>query len=285
MNQIEKDYNMLLNKLQNNEPFAFSHYNHGEVEFMGYRNINYGKKGFPPTTKNLLRQIFLMNIENFFVGLPCKFHHPLQYKFAIELMNQHKIQRYNLQSMVFHHNYHDRSKFFNILKNKKIVWIVPELFGYDRLLETLKLKKENNKIITVSNKNVWANDFEKLKDLTFDSGDVVIILCGTLARVLAGIYFNNNKSTTFLCLGSYFDSISQHRKIHRTSEYFVDSNDEYYASCLNTMNWHGKCDYCFPWKLKKISNKNFSCDKCDFHCNKKHYFDLHMATKHNNKIK
>ncbi len=211
MRQVLADYLMFIDKLKKHQPFSFAHFNDGELSLMVQNKtctISRGAQEYTPELRQKLIDTFLIDNPNFYRGLICPgcWDSRPVYDKAIQLLKGHSCGI--TQACVFHHCYLKyRHLFFDALKSyDKIVWMANEHFDLSKLCRALSLDVNHQRYIMVPGKNAFAQ-YEQYSSMNFRDGELVILLCGPLGRILAGEYFQKFPSTTFLCLGSYFDTI------------------------------------------------------------------------------
>ena len=207
----DDEYLFFIEKLKNKEPFSFAHFNDGECNYMFdmYKTpISRGYQDYSNELKERLIKSFLINNKNFYRGLPCPFHDETTYDKCIQMLNTNNINFSIAHACVFHHNYSTKKQlFFDILKTyDSITWIANDKFNLDILSSKIGLDKNKSKVIKVPEKNAF-DCISMLENNSFEDGEIVILLCGPIGRILAGEYFQKYPKTTFLCLGSYFDNI------------------------------------------------------------------------------
>lgn len=220
--------------INNNINFAFAHFNDGEILLALGEKQNVSR-GMQCNSKLLAKKILYALTyqgENYYPGIPCSrcFN-------KLHLFCKNKIKRKCAPACVFHHtkisHFH---KFLLSLEGKKLYWFV------DEHKNLTNFKKHNYKLdisskFIVKSKNAF-DEYHYIKKLCkFQNNSIVILLCGPLGRILAQEWFEQNNNVTYLCLGSYFDSILNNKKYN-------------YDSLVR----HRYCSECFDKKyiLKKI---------------------------------
>lgn len=170
--------------------------------------ISRGAQCYSDELKERLIKSFLISNKNFYRGLPCPYHDKETYLDDVEMLKNSNIDFSITHACVFHHNYSNkRHLFFDVLKTyESIVWIANEYFDLNKLCSAINLEISKNKVFKVPLINAF-DSISSVENLIFKEGELVILLCGPIGRILAGEYFQNYPKTTFLCLGSYFDSI------------------------------------------------------------------------------
>tara|TARA_B110000261_G_scaffold164007_1_gene211752 strand:+ start:1132 stop:1791 length:660 start_codon:yes stop_codon:yes gene_type:complete len=177
---------------------------------------------------NKLKKSLIHTQKNYFPGVSCSICYPVLRKYAILMRNQKLIWN----ALSFHHT---KIVYFNdvlqSLEGKRIHWIINERHDLSRLKNCCNINTDS----TIQVPSV--NAFDKYKEVfdhhtQFEKGSIVILLCGCLGRVLAQEWFYLKSDVTFLCLGSYFDSIIL-QKPH----------------CYDHIDNHKHCDECYNKKI------------------------------------
>lgn len=210
--EVKKSIDTLLNALENNIPFCFSHFNDGELTFIkkyqnaDHKEVWFGRCQNQYTEKlgKLLVEAFLLRKDNYFVGIPCGQSHPRLRKVATDLRPP---DTYTIAAMTLHHNSAKYPKILGMLREKKPYYITNPYqdLAFFRALG-LEVTEENR--INVPFKNSHK-EYDKLKDLRFQENSVVLMMCGMLGKVLTPIWFEQNPTCTFLTFGSSFDDMIQ----------------------------------------------------------------------------
>ena len=236
---LTDDYNHLINKLNNHEPFAFGHFNDGEMQYIlnsSKETISRGDQDHSKELEEHLRRVFISNNKKFYRGIPCRLCFPKMRIGAIELLTEHVFEKIPVvDACVFHHNYYsNRGQLFEAIKSyKKITWITSEKFNLNRVLDLLQIDREKYHIrhLQMSNTNSY-NNYKEYCNIEYETDELVILLCGPIGRILAGEGIDKYPKTTFLCLGSYFDNMSNDA---RHGYYY---SDELCAGCcpINSSN-------------------------------------------------
>jgi len=212
--KLNDQMEIFLRLLNNNKPFAFAHFNDGEL------NMIIDPKKTPPSREqkastslsHKLKTSLIYKQKNYFPGLPCSICYPHLKQHAILLRTDPNIQNVLWwHALAFHHTKISYfTKLISSLKTKTIHWVINDQHNLQPL-HTLGLDVKS--CIKVQHLNAF-DSYEDIfhKFSTFKSGDVVILLCGCLGRVLAQEWFAIRKDVSFLCLGSYFDSHIRNKK-------------------------------------------------------------------------
>lgn len=141
--------------------------------------------------------------KNYFVGVPCAECFPEYHGLAMSYLNDKSL----IQLAVNMTNRNWKNFVDNIptaLEGKKVFWVS----GDDQDVSKLPFKVHHTKFIP--NKNSWEhrkelNGYEQ----TIDTGAIVFISCGPLARVLVHRWFMARPDVTFIDVGSTFDPFTR----------------------------------------------------------------------------
>ena len=210
-NHVLENYLMFIEKLQKKEPFAFAHFNDGEMRYIfnySHDAISRGAQEYDAHLADDLQQAFLNPNPLFYRGIPCATCFPQMNLDTIHLLFESENKNNNtVPACVFHHTYWNtnyRNLFFDALKTyDRITWITNPRFNVDLVLE----HREKRQII-LPETNAYTVYAHHTRNLTFQQGELVLLLCGPVGRILASKWIDLYPETTFLCLGSYFDHLA-----------------------------------------------------------------------------
>lgn len=241
MNKVD----ILYNKLEKNIPFCFIKINDGEISAMIDINSNLSRGDEKSSMKlsEKIKECLDYNNENYYIGLPCSLCYDDYYK-KCKMYTKDTLNILNANILI-NTNVNKTLKVLNkTMKNKKIV-IVTNIKN-SKNIDLLSVYNINPyKIIIVSEKYAFENDYEKVKDeyKNLNDNDIVLCLCGPLGRVLCYEWFKNNNNLTCLELGSLFDPLLRNK------------------AYLYHLGTHKYCHECFP------SQEAIECDMLSI-CNK-----------------
>ncbi len=202
----------ILQKLKDRKPFAFAHFNDGELTFIkkhleeDKKETWYGRgqQKYTSALGELLTESIQIDDENFFVGVPCSTcwseHRDLANKLRSGMKN-------TIPAMVFHHNLNYLPSIIGQLHNRTCYFIANEKQDFS-LLEKLGVNVIEKNRINVPFVNSYLL-FEELKNKKFEEGSVVILTCGMLAKILIPELYKRNPETSFIALGSSMDDLIQ----------------------------------------------------------------------------
>jgi hypothetical protein len=212
---------LFIKNINENIHFSYGHFNDGEMSIIMGSNdpISRGDQKSSSELRKKLITSLIFEKENYFVGIPCALCHKFQRLFC-ELLRLR-----NVPATVFHHTKLTHlNAFLDSLKNKRLYWVVSESKNLNAM-KKYELDIENK--IIVPPKNAFSvyetikHEIDNIKD-----NSIVLLLCGPLGRILAQEWFDKKNNVTYLCIGSYFDSILENRT------YLYDTeNHNYCFSC------------------------------------------------------
>jgi len=216
--QIKEDYQFFIKKLQNREPFAFAHFNDGEMRYICNYNqdpISRGSQIYHPELSNELKHALTINTPHtndlFYRGIPCAVCFPQMSQDTKSLLDKHNPYAKTTGACVFHHNYwntENRQLFFDVLQKYRITWLTNPQFDLQSVCNQIGLDINENRQITIPEINAYDTYKESTQQLVFKDGELVLLLCGPVGRILAANWIDAYPNTTFLCIGSYFDYIA-----------------------------------------------------------------------------
>lgn len=217
-------------------PFAYGHFNDGELTMMMDDTISplsLEQRASYELSQKLLTA-FTHRQPNYFPGAPCALCYPELRKHADELRGN---VRGLWHALSFHHTKTVYFRpFIESLRNRKLYWIINERHNLTSMREC-GLDVSSTLVVPRLNAfDAYAKIFRSHD--TFEDDSVVLLLCGCLGRVLAQEWFQLRPTITFLCLGSYFDSHIL-RKPH----------------LYDNINHHKHCDECYN-KGKLLACRN-----------------------------
>lgn len=197
--------------LRGNIPFCFSKMNDGEMSSIlkidtpisrGYQSPN-------PGLSEKLKQALQYKAHNYFVGMPCKFCYSGHHRMAMMLAGDEKYNEnaFYPANILINSNYiKTKNLLEEVLPNKNVSIVINENANIDRLPFTPKL------VVKVPESNSW-DVFDKVKTINrlFNDGDVVLLLCGPLGRVLCYEWYKANNKITLLELGSFYDNLTMNK--------------------------------------------------------------------------
>lgn len=207
INKLHTD--ILLSNLKNNIPFSFIRFNDGEM--MGIKKVGAvvarGDQKVNESLRNKLIDAIQHRQENYYIGRPCSTCFPEHYKLYREYVEED--YEYEVLAVQFCNNNmwnYVIKEFNNILKGRDVQFVT----GHDQVLKKLEFYKNIRGHYIVNSKNGWE-DYKHTKPYgkSFLNGDVVLLSCGPMSRVLAYEWFKENPECTFIDVGSLFDPFTR----------------------------------------------------------------------------
>lgn len=228
--KIIEDYEKLIDKMNKQEPFAFAHFNDGEMRYILKQSTDTISRGCQSHSVELeedLKRVFLLENAQFYKGIPCEICFGMMRKKSLDLLEsqcQGQNQDQIVEACVFHHNYVKRRQelFAAMRKYKYQTWITNDHFNMEKIMILLQLEEneiKHYKIPSVDGYNYYKVNEIQFKNIEYRPNELVMLLCGPSGRIIAGDGIMNHPDKTFLCLGSYFDQLSN--GIHH--EYFSNN--------------------------------------------------------------
>lgn len=225
---------ILYDNLERGEPFCFIKLNDGEISALMNFNSSLSRGDELSSLKmsNKIKECLEYDNKNYFIGLPCslcyneyyneaKKYISSKYSFQNNILNANILINTNIDSTI--------DILMKTMKNKQIVIVTNETNAKNiNKLEALNIVPY--KIVCVSDKYAFNNDYERVKDecKNFNNNDIVICLCGPLGRILSYEWFKQNNTLTCLELGSLFDPLLRNK------------------AYLYHTGTHKYCSECFP---------------------------------------
>ena len=208
------DVSILLARLAIGLPFAYAHFNEGEVRAATQTkgSVLSGLQRYSPELKSQMRWAIGKTHPHLYVGLPCRAEFPRDYLSALTLVSGGRDRR-TAATLFMNGNYRAVRELVPTLLRWRTAG-GPGRTGSLHLVVGLKANITRFEEHTqLSPKQVLrapaANSFSAYSTLktayqSFQGGDVVILCCGVLGRLLAADWVTRRPNTTFLELGSFF---------------------------------------------------------------------------------
>lgn len=201
------NYKQLMQKFKRKEPCALVRFNDGEMK--GVRStgavVARGDQQVDESLHNNLLRALQHRQEDYWIGKPCsKCFTPLR-----ELYDDIVPPNYSYQThaTVLINNgrwWNTFDSFCEGVQGRTVVWIGGEsqdLSDFqDRGIEIDKIK--------VPEQNGWSI-YKRLKTISLSEGEIVVLSCGPMSRVLACDYYSANPGVTVLDIGSVFDPLTR----------------------------------------------------------------------------
>ena len=224
--------NLLFYKLKSNKPFAFGHFNDGEINcIINIQNTPRGQK-----CDNYIKNKLLNSLEvakkypnDCILGIPCSKCHYKEFKF---IDNYIKKNNKILGVCIHHLKYVNDSvdKLFDIITKNFINIILVSNKKHNLTKFKTKYNIKNLKHIPVGDNfyEININTNELLYNL--DNNTIVLFACGMGGRILAFEWFNINNKCTYFNIGSICDDVFLNIKLG-----YEDGKHKY-------------CEECYPFK-------------------------------------
>ncbi len=214
--EISHFIEQLIGYLENGTAFSFTHFNDGEMTFIkkfekqDHKEVWFGsyfgriQDKYNKQLGELLKAAFLKRQENYFIGIPCSTCHPKLSEYA-KVMRP--VDDYTIPAMTFHHNLSKYPRILGAIRKKKVYFVVN--INQDlTFFKKMGFAFEDEQIIRVPFRNAHEQ-YNTLKDHTFEDGSVVMLMSGMLAKILCAHWFEHNSKTSFIAFGSSFDDYIQ----------------------------------------------------------------------------
>jgi mannosyltransferase OCH1-like enzyme len=205
LNKDMKDWNYFESLLTQNIPFSFSKFNDGEIACILDSTPNcVVSRGFQKSSPELSKKLgyaLFHQQKNYYIGLPCFSCYSHLRTFCDSKVNHSNC---TLSNVFINSNLNKSVNLFrDILPQRRVVFICSEKAKTDSLPFQPYL------VFRTPNNDAWSY-FDKVKNLytIFSPGDVVILACGPLGRVLAYEWFLKRGDITCLELGSFYDPLT-----------------------------------------------------------------------------
>jgi hypothetical protein len=214
--EIKENIDKLIVNIENGQPFSFTHFNDGEMTFIekfqeaDHKEVWFGsyfgriQDKYNKQLGELLLAAFLKKQDHYYIGIPCKASHPKLSRYARELR---PVDEFTIPAMTFHHNLSKYPRILGAMREKKVYFVV-------NINQDLAFFKQmgfdfgDDQIIRVPFRNAHE-EYENLKNHTFEEGAIVMLMSGMLAKILCAYWFEHNPKTSFIAFGSSFDDYIQ----------------------------------------------------------------------------
>jgi hypothetical protein len=236
-----KDWGHFADLLKTNTPFSFSKFNDGEIACILDPDA-VASRGFQKSCPLLGKKLYdalVHKQQKYYVGLPCSRCYPRIREYC---ENEVKHDNCTLANVLINSNINESLKLFQeVLPQRRVVLICSENARTDSLPFQPYL------VFRTPNNDAWSA-FDRIKNLFifFSPGDVVILACGPLGRVLAYEWFSKRKDITCLELGSFYDPLMT-KKSYLYHEGILFHCSECNPQMLDTL----------PFNTKNCENREF----------------------------
>lgn len=214
--EINSTIEKLIGNLESGQAFSFTHFNDGEMTFIkkyevqDHKEVWFGsyfgriQDKYNKQLGELLEAAFLKRQDHYYIGIPCEISHPKLSQYAKELR---PIDEFTVPAMTFHHNLSKYPRILGAIRKRKMYFVVN--VNQDlTFFKKMGFKFDDEQIIRVPFRNAHEQ-YNTLKEHTFEDGAVVLLMSGMLAKILCAHWFEHNSKTTFIAFGSSFDDYIQ----------------------------------------------------------------------------
>ncbi|MEM6644095.1 MAG: hypothetical protein AAF616_14030 [Bacteroidota bacterium] len=214
--EIKENIERLIGYLEAGQAFSFTHFNDGEMTFIqkyqaqDHKEVWFGsyfgriQDKYNKQLGELLKAAFLKRQDYYFIGIPCQISHPKLSEYAKQLR---PVDQFTIPAMTFHHNLSKYPRILGAIRSRKVYFVVninQDVTFFSKM--GLQFTEEN--IIRVPFRNAHE-EYDTLKEHTFEAGAVVLLMSGMLAKILCAYWFEHHPNTTFIAFGSSFDDYIQ----------------------------------------------------------------------------
>ena len=205
--KFRNDLGIIIKKLSNRKPFAFSKYADGELSILVNKSINNGEFWFNPNTdqesRDDLIKSFRFNHKNYYVGIacPCCIGGPPVHNWMKQNSNQQ--EDHLTWANIFvngNHEYYVKNM-IPVYEKYEVVVVSNNKSNIDAL--PFKVKKHFS-----IGKNAWIKDYPIIEDIKtyIDNNDIkshLFLFCaGPFGNILAHKLFEHNDLNTYIDIGS-----------------------------------------------------------------------------------
>ena len=210
---------ILYNNIKNNIPFCFIKMNDGEIGAIDNPDnttiVSRGDQQSSLLLSEKLKEALNYDSLNYYIGLACPDCNSVSVNIANKYIDLSIIKNTTIlnANILINENVNATIEVLSNNLSDKYVVIITN----NRLIQNIeKLTLLNipfSKIIEVSEKNAFDNDYDKIKDLwkEIPNNAYIICLCGPLGRVICYEWYKLNPTFTCLELGSLFDPLLKNR--------------------------------------------------------------------------
>lgn len=208
MSRMERPaFDLLLNLLYEKTPFAFARFNDGEMKAIANTNVTIARGDQKVTSelRSKLRGALEHKQHNYWKGKPCGACFSKQRKVYDQIVDSsYEFQTY---AVLFCNNGHWKpfiDRFPAAVQQRKLTWII----GDGQNMEALNARTgmDVGDVVRVPMKNSFEC-YDELSGMwsVFEQGQVVVMCCGPISRVLTATWFARRPDCTFFDAGSLFD--------------------------------------------------------------------------------
>lgn len=201
--------NNILDCLRQDIPVSLARFNDGEAEAILSPGctVARGDQKVPQELSDALREAIQYEQKNYYVGLPCPHCATGTWYTKIKDLVRPDYEYLTKAVVTTNRNWKMFIKEFpKAVQGKNIIWVGNPQHNIRQLKESINL--DVSKVINVPARNAWSR-YEDLLDEQFETGSIIILACGPLARVLVRQWFERWPDCSFIDTGSAFDPFTR----------------------------------------------------------------------------
>lgn len=200
-------YKKLMQKFRDEEPFALVRFNDGEMKGVQSTGavVARGDQAINKSLHNNLLRALQHRQEGYWIGKPCsKCFTPLRKLYDEIVSSDYPHQTHATVLINNGRWWRTFDNFCEGVGDRTVVWIGGESQDLSDFEERgIKIDR-----IKVPEQDGWSI-YERLKTISLNDGEVVVLSCGPMSRVLACDYYSTNPNLTVLDIGSVFDPLTR----------------------------------------------------------------------------
>jgi len=210
-----QDVLRLLALLALGKPFCFVHFNDGEIESIKQvkGSIDHGWQALSPRLSTAMLAALKASHPQLFLGLPCarEFGGTCR-RDAIKMLEHTRGRTQRTSAVIFINGNYEltRPLLPKLLSRRasrgaRVHLVVSQNASVDAFCASTSVPVAS--VVRVPSVNAFPSAYEAHRGgwTRYRTGDIVLLLCGPLGRLLAVEWFLQQPSATFLELGSFFD--------------------------------------------------------------------------------
>jgi len=201
-----------LGMLKDGTPFALSRMNDGEMSaFTIPLGQRFGRTAHTATSENLVKkfeEVLQHEQENYWIGLVC----PECCSHLNAIAKKYVREDYPFQTTATALTNRNWCKFItsfsDVLHGKTVHWVGSSDQNLDMFQEIFNI--ELSDILTIPAIDGWL-EYSNINDYCqkYDDGDVVLMSCGPISRILVKEWFEKRPNVSFVGVGSIFDPFTK----------------------------------------------------------------------------
>ena len=209
-----KDLQPLLERLASGAPFAYAHFNDGELQAL-QRTKGRTDRGLQRLSASLqarVRRALRTDAPNLVIGVPCSRNFPFSHALAMAQLANATATRLTVATLFINRNYEAARALLPRLVRARVACgaarlhlVVSEAADMARFGRCTGLAP--HRVLRVPATDSYPAGFDAHADAWrgVEPGDVVLLCAGPLGRLLAVRWFARQPHATYLELGSFFD--------------------------------------------------------------------------------